>query len=116
MSYPTIMRSLFVALCTIILLTGIANAAELDLTSAKRAGLVGEKPDGLIAALLPNPSADVADLVSRTNQGRLGVYRATAVKENIPVSEVQKIAADKIFNMSASGEYLMIGGQWVQKK
>ncbi len=116
MSYPNLMRSLFVALCAIILLTGIANAAGLDLTAAKRSGLVGEKPDGFIAALLPNPSSDVTDLVSRTNQGRLGVYRSTAVKEGIPVAEVQKIAAEKIFNLAASGEYLMINGQWVQKK
>ncbi|HOO50296.1 MAG TPA: YdbL family protein [Alphaproteobacteria bacterium] len=94
---------------------GAAVAADMDLATAKRAGLIGEKTDGLVAATLPNPSPDIMSLVHRTNKGRLAVYRDLATKQSIPVNEVQKIAAKKIFNQAESGEFLMIDGQWKQK-
>ncbi|HPQ50598.1 MAG: YdbL family protein [Alphaproteobacteria bacterium] len=92
------------------------SAADMDLATAKKVGLIGEKSDGLVAATLPNPSSEITSLVNRTNKGRLGFYKETANKQSIPLEEVQKIAAQKIFNLAASGEFLMINGQWSQKK
>lgn len=106
--------SLFtIALC-LCFSTGALAAGNL--IDAKRAGLVGEREDGTIAAVLPNPSPDLQALVNSTNSGRLQVYRDTAVKQNIPLDEVRKIAAQKIYEMANPGEYLMINGQWSQKK
>ncbi len=91
------------------------HAAGMSLTDAKHAGIVGEREDGLVAAVLPNPSADIAGLVVTTNSGRMEVYKQMAGEQNIPLADVRKIAAQKIFGMAAKGEYLMVGGRWVQK-
>ncbi|HNQ91509.1 MAG TPA: YdbL family protein [Alphaproteobacteria bacterium] len=101
---------------SVVFLSAVAMAGDMDLVSAKRAGLIGETSDGLVAATLPNPSPEVTSLVNNTNRGRMVVYKQTAAKETIPVAEVQKIAAQKMFSMATKGELLMVGGQWVQKK
>ncbi|OIN87886.1 MAG: hypothetical protein AUJ12_00255 [Alphaproteobacteria bacterium CG1_02_46_17] len=111
-------KTLFTLFALFALLTGFAplsHAADMDLSTAKNVGLVGETSNGLVAATLPNPSPEIASLVNRTNKGRLVVYKETAAKQSIPLEEVQKIAAQKIFNMAAKGEFLMIDGQWKQK-
>lgn len=109
-------RSFFVFACALLALGSVAIAGSLDLDAAKKSGLVGETMDGLIEATLPNPSAEVTSLVNRTNKGRLMVYKDTAAKQGIPVGEVQKIAAEKIYSLAHSGEFLMINGRWIQKK
>lgn len=93
-----------------------AMAGGLTLNDAKKSGLVGEREDGLIAAVLPNPSPDVQALVNSTNNGRMAVYKDTSAKQNTPLETVRKIAAEKIISMTASGEYVQVNGQWVQKK
>lgn len=107
----------FICVLSAALTLGAATsmAADMDLATAKRAGLIGERSDGLVAATLPNPSAEVTSLVNRTNKGRLMVYKELAAKQGIPLEEVQKIAAKKIFNQASSGEFLMIDGQWKQQ-
>lgn len=92
-----------------------AEAGGMNLADAKQAGLIGEREDGLVAAVLPNPSPEIAGLVVTTNSGRMDVYKQMSSEQNIPVSDVRKIAAQKIFGMAAKGEYLMVGGRWVQK-
>lgn len=104
--------ALFAAL---VVVSSAALAGGMDLMSAKKSGLVGEKPDGMVAAVLPNPSGDISALVAQTNQGRLEIYKQTAAGQGIPVSEVGKIAAKKIFDLAAPGEFLMIDGQWQKK-
>lgn len=109
------LKGMFCLAGVLAIVSSVAMAGGMDLAAAKKSGLVGEKQDGLVAATLPNPSGEIADLVIRTNQGRLQVYKDTAAKQGIPLSEVQKIAAQKIFGMAASGEFLMIDGQWKRK-
>lgn len=92
-----------------------AVAGGLDLVGAKQAGLIGERPDGLIGAVTPTPSAEIESLIANTNQGRLDVYRETAKKQGLPLDTVQKIAADKLMNLAAPGDYILSGGKWVQK-
>lgn len=101
----TMMFSLFLA----------GTAFAMDLTTAKKSGLVGELPNGMIAAVLPNPSPDLAALVATVNQGRLDVYKESAAKQNIPLTEVQKIAAQKIYDLAGPGEFIQINGRWVKK-
>lgn len=99
------------------IITGFAigSAFAMDLSSAKLSGLIGEKPNGLVEATLPNPSADINDLVNTTNSGRLEVYKQMADKQGIPLKEVQAIAAQKIYNLAAPGEFLMKDGKWIKK-
>lgn len=96
-------------------LTFINGALAMDLNSAKRSGLIGEKQNGLIGATLPNPSADLSALVDTTNAGRIEVYKQMADKQNIPLKEIQAIAAQKIYDLAEEGDFLMVNGKWVKK-
>lgn len=102
-------------MAAIITTFAIGSAFAMDLSSAKSSGLVGEKQNGLVEATLPNPSANVTDLVNTTNAGRLEVYKQMADKQGIPLKEVQAIAAQKIYDLAGPGEFLMQNGKWVKK-
>ena len=109
----------FQNLCLLLILLcfpPMAMAASMSLTEAKHAGLVGEKADGLIAAVLPNPSPDIQDLVNTTNAGRMAVYKEMAAAQNIPLSDVRSITAQKLLGLAETGDYILTNGRWVQKK
>lgn len=91
------------------------SAFAMDLGSAKSSGLVGETENGLVAATLPNPSPELKDLINSTNSGRLELYKEMAAKQGVPVKEIQAIAAQKMFGLAGSGEFIQQNGKWVQK-
>lgn len=110
------MKKITSFILTAIAVIGFSVAAyAMDLGSAKRSGLVGELPNGLIEATLPNPSSSLTDLINTTNAGRLEVYKKSADKQGIPLREVQAIAAQKLYELSSPGDYLMVNGKWTQK-
>ena len=89
-------------------------AAPLD--DAKAAGLIGELPDGYVAAVRPDPSPDIAALVRQINAKRRDVYEDLAAEENVPVAQVGALAAEKIKRQASPGEYFMSpDGTWVSK-
>lgn len=90
-------------------------AFAMDLMTAKDKGLIGETDMGLVDAVNTTPKTDLSGLVQTTNKGRMDVYKATAAEQGISVTEVQKIAAQKLFNMAAKGHYLKTNGVWTQK-
>jgi uncharacterized protein YdbL (DUF1318 family) len=103
-----------VALAMLVSLATAAWAASLD--EAKAAGLVGERPDGFVAAVQPNPPPDIAALVQQVNSGRRAAYADIAAKEGVPVEQVGALAAEKIRAQAAPGAYFMTpGGSWTQK-
>ena len=93
----------------------VGAAFAMDLTAAKSSGLVGEKPNGLIEATLPNPSPELSELIQTTNAGRLEVYKESAGKQGIPLKEVQAIAAQKLYDMANPGDFLFINGKWTKR-
>lgn len=96
-------------------LISISTAAfAMDLSSAKDQGLVGETSMGLIESV-GSASPEVKSLVASTNAGRMEVYNATAQEQGVPVSEVQTLAAQKLFGMAAKGHYLKTSSGWIQK-
>ncbi len=109
-------KILQLSLMTIVLACGVCGSAiAMDLNSAKESGLVGEKPNGLIASTLPNPSPELSELVNTTNAGRLEVYKDMADKQGIPLKEIQAIAGQKIYNLAGPQDFLMINGKWSRK-
>lgn len=108
-------KFLQISALTLSLMAFSSGAFAMDLGTAKSSGLIGEKENGLIAATLPNPSPEVVDLVNTTNSGRMAVYKQTAANSNIPLKEVQAIAAQKIFSVANPGDFLQIGGKWTKK-
>src|SRR5262249_21665504 len=88
-------------------------AAPLD--DAKAAGLVGERPDGYLAAVQPNPPPDIAALVKEVNAKRRAAYEDIAAKENVPVDQVGAVTAEKIKQQAPAGEYFLNpDGSWTK--
>jgi uncharacterized protein YdbL (DUF1318 family) len=108
------MKKLIALTIALITITSAAFAGNLDLSSAKDQGLVGETSMGLIEAV-KGASSDVNELVSSTNAGRMEVYKNTASEQGISVSEVQALAAQKLFGMASKGHYLKTSSGWIQK-
>lgn len=95
-------------------LIGVAAAAPLE--DAKAAGLIGERPDGYVAAVQPSPPPDIAALVQQVNSKRRAAYADIAAKEGVPLEQVGALTAEKIRAQAPPGAYFMThGGGWAQK-
>jgi uncharacterized protein YdbL (DUF1318 family) len=89
-------------------------AGSLD--DAKAAGLIGERPDGFVAAVQPNPPPDVAALVKEINAKRRAAYEDIAAKQNVPVDQVGAVTAEKIKRQAPAGNYFLNpDGTWTKK-
>ncbi len=89
-------------------------AFALDLDQAKSQGLVGETDSGYLAAV-KGGNAEVDKLVDGVNDGRRKAYRKLADQNNVPLAEVEKLAARKALEKTPGGEMVRIGGQWRRK-
>lgn len=107
----------FVMMFSLLLALGAGNVAlALTLDEAKSQGLVGEKLDGYIAAVVQSPDAEVRELVAVTNDGRRKVYMELAQRNGITVEAVGIVSAEKLHANAARGTWLQTPtGQWQQK-
>jgi hypothetical protein len=97
-----------------LLLGAAAWAGPLD--DAKAAGLIGERPDGYVAAVQANPPPDIAALVREINAKRRAAYADIAVKENVPIEQVGALTAEKIKAQAPAGQYFLApDGSWKRK-
>ena len=104
------------ALAVAILVSVTTGAWAGPLDDAKAAGLIGERPDGYVAAVQPNPPPDIAALVSEINAKRRAAYEDIAAKENVPIDQVGAVTAEKIKTQAPAGQYFLApDGSWVQK-
>jgi uncharacterized protein YdbL (DUF1318 family) len=93
---------------------GVALADPL--ADAKRAGSVGERPDGYLG-VVGNASAEVTALVQDINGKRRQKYGAIAKKNGTSVDAVAALAGAKLVQNAAPGEYVMTSaGNWVRKR
>lgn len=106
--------ALLLALAAIVGRARDAHAGQLD--DAKDAGQIGERPDGYLAAVEPNPPADIETLVATVNNKRRLAYAKIAASENVPVEQVGALAAEKIKAQAPAGHYFMTAdGLWMRK-
>ena len=73
----------------LLVFASVANAA--DLTSAKASGVIGEQANGYIG-FVKKASEEVQYLVKEVNSKRKAKYKKIAKSQNIPLSNVEKIA------------------------
>ena len=94
---------------------GGAFADSLD--DARAAGLVGERPDGYVDYVTPNPTPDLRKLVDSINAQRRKVYEQLAGEKGVPAEEVGALAAEKTISprLKPGWYYLNSSGQWVKK-
>ncbi len=103
-------------LAMIMLVSLATDAWSGPLDDAKAAGLVGERPDGYVAAVQPNPPPDIAALVRQINAKRQAAYVDIAAKDGVPVEQVGALTAEKIRAQARAGEYFLTpDGSWAQK-
>lgn len=90
------------------------TAMALDLDQAKAQGLVGERQDGYIGQV--SGGGDVAALVSQINAERRAAYKNVATQNGIPISQVERLAAQKLIERAPAGTFVMdASGRWFKK-
>lgn len=90
--------------------------AQAPLDQAKREGLVGERPDGLIGFVAGTVPADVRTLVDRINAQRLDRYVQVARSNGTSVESVQAVAGRQLIERTPGGQYVMTAsGDWRRK-
>jgi len=100
--------------CLMLAASGLALAQD-DLANAKADGVVGERPDGLVAIVMGG-TPEVEALVARVNEQRLAEYREIAADTDAPLEAVQARAGRQIIERLPSGQYFMdASGRWRQK-
>ncbi|MCP5160849.1 MAG: YdbL family protein [Hahellaceae bacterium] len=85
----------------------------LTLDEAKAAGLVGEQADGYLGAV--KPSNEVFELVQDINRKRMDYYRGIAVKNNLDLDKVAKMAGEKLVEKAGPEDMIKINGGWKKK-
>jgi hypothetical protein len=111
-------KQLLAAVClALAMIVGAATGAwSASLDNAKAIGLIGERPDGYVAAVQPNPPPDIAALVQQVNSKRRAAYADIAAKEGVPIEQVGALTAEKIRAQAPSGDYFLnSNGTWTQK-
>jgi uncharacterized protein YdbL (DUF1318 family) len=118
MTYPTTWKRFLAAGClAVAMIVGAATGAwSASLDNAKAIGLIGERPDGYVAAVQPNPPPDIAALVQQVNSKRRAAYADIAAKEGVPIEQVGALTAEKLRAQAPSGDYFLnADGTWTQK-
>lgn len=86
------------------------SAQSID--ALKAAGVVGERPDGLVALVTP-AEPPVQELVDTVNARRLAEYQEIARRNGTPVEAVQAIVGEKLVAQSPPGTWVMDAqGNW----
>ena len=102
------------ALALLAVPSGFALADPLD--DARKAGSVGERPDGYLGAVSQNAGPEVKALVKDINAKRRQRYGEIAKKRGTSVEAVAALAGEKLIENAAPGEYVMTSsGKWIQK-
>lgn len=93
-----------------------APAFALDFQSAKSQGLVGETLSGYIAPVGP-ASAEVSAVVTDINAKRKAEYQRISAGNGQPLSVVEKLAAEKLYEerLSPGDYYRDASGAWKRK-
>ena len=103
--------------------TGIAallmfaiSAFALELGDAKERGLVGEQPNGYLAAVgVATP--EIAALISDINKKRKAAYAEIAKRNGTALDAVEQLAGKKAIEKTPSGQFVRNeSGEWVQIK
>jgi len=109
----TLMKKIWIVLA--MLAIGLPAFAQSDLASAKAQGLIGERPDGLVAVVSESTPA-LERIVAAVNAERMNEYRQIAQETNAPLEAVQARAGRQIIERLPSGQYFMdAAGRWRRK-
>jgi len=89
-------------------------AFAIDLDTAKKQGLVGERADGFLGVVVDSPSADVVALVKEVNDKRRKAYQQIAQKNGIDVADVEARAGQVAIDKTPPGGWIFVS-RWEKK-
>jgi uncharacterized protein YdbL (DUF1318 family) len=108
----SLLGGLLMALAMVFAAPAMADALD----DARAAGLVGERPDGLVAPVSPGAPANILSLVQSVNAKRLEKYQQISAEKGVPAEQVGAITGEKIISKLKAGWYYMdASGNWVKK-
>ena len=108
----SLLSGLLLALAMVFSAPAMADALD----DARAAGLVGERPDGLVAPVSASAPANVLSLVQSVNAQRMEKYQQIANQKGVPVEQIGAIAGEKIIGKLNPGyKYMDSSGNWVTK-
>ncbi len=110
-------KSLLGSLLMALAMVFAAPAMADSLDDARAAGLVGERPDGLLGLVNPNAPTSVKSLVQSINAQRLQKYQQIAGEKGVPAEQVGAIVGEKTISerLKPGWYYMNASGQWVRK-
>ncbi len=89
--------------------------AQDALASAKAAGQLGERPDGMVG-VVPGAPASAQALAQQVNAQRLARYQEIAKGNGTALDKVQAVAGQQLIERTPAGQYVMTAaGQWQRK-
>jgi uncharacterized protein YdbL (DUF1318 family) len=84
-----------------------------SIVQARRAGLIGERFDGYLGFVTPNPPAELHRQVNAINIRRRSLYHDLAARKGVTPEEVGITAACSLLRRIGIGEYYLSGqGSW----
>jgi len=90
------------------------SSTALELSDAKKQGLIGEQSNGLLGIV--ESSTEVQALVKKINALRLNKYTQIAQKNAMTVEQVSVLAGEKTIKKTPAGQFIQnSAGQWVIK-
>ena len=99
-----------------LLLLGASTVRAQSLDEIKKAGWVGERPDGYLGFVKSGAPANVQNLVRSINSRRRAEYQKIANKNKTSLKSVELIIGAKLIKRAGPGEYVMnAAGKWVKK-
>ena len=89
--------------------------AQDALASAKAAGQLGARPDGMVG-VVPGAPASAQALAQQVNAQRLARYQEIAKGNGTALDKVQAVAGQQLIERTPAGQYVMTAaGQWQRK-
>lgn len=108
------MKYLKTPLFLLLLLSYSLGSWAITLEQAKTQGRVGETLSGYLAVLQADPEATT--LVQQINEQRRQHYQALAQRNGVSLSEIERLAGQKLIDNAKPGEWVQgVNRQWRQK-
>ena len=93
---------------------GVSVAPAIPM--AKKAGWIGERPDGYLGLVRSETPGEIISLVDTANDERVTTYLAIAEKHGTTRETIEAVAGLKFIERSAPGEFVMTAdSKWVRK-
>jgi len=99
----------------VMLLALAGGALAIDLNEAKTTGLVGETIEGYLAVVEASAPPEAVALVAQVNARRRAEYQRIADQNDIPLADVEALAAKKAIEKTRPGGWVRLNGNWRQK-